>query len=920
VAGEGSELLLLGRPLLRIGDAEVCFPTRKAAGLLAYLAIEGPTARSAIAGILWADWPEPEARRNLRQELYRLQRLPGTGLEAGPETLALGAGVAVDAARFRERLAEGAIEEALSLYRGPLLEGVEVESPLFLEWLERRRQSFGELRRSALARRAAVFETAGRHVEALRAYEELLAEDELQETHQRAAIRLLHLLGERDAALKRFQRFADMLREELEVDPLPETLRLANRIRSRPAPEPPVAPPKAATVRLEPPLVGRETAWRQVEEASGVALLVGEPGAGKSRLAAELAAAHPPHLAVHGQEISSGTPLYAVAGALREAWANPASRLAVGELDPVWRNEAARLVPELSTEPAGPPTPEGRARFLEGVGRVLLAAARGGTIVFDDLQWLDTMTVELLVHLARAAARPRLVAAARAEDLAANQAVAGAVQLLEREGRLTRVPLEPLSGRGVQDLVWALSGRDAALFSRRLLEATGGNPLFVLETLRALFSSGELYLDEGGNWATRYDEETRDYAELPVPESVRAAVLQRVDRLGPEARRLLEAASLAGERFDAETLGGATALSEWEALGALEKAQKAQVLIAAGPAPVAPGTTADGPSYRFAHELVRRSLCDGLSPERKRLLLGKLAAARAARGAAPGELASYLERAGRPEEAIPHRVRAAEAALRVYAHRQALDQYEWALHDGAAGLDAFRIHSARVELLRFLDDSEARRAALDAMTETARSLSDPEVQAELAIKRSVHQHEVGRPALALEEAEQALERLGDRISPAARAALGLEAGASLVQLGRPRDAEARLSAVLEPARTTSALKHANVCYWLAHCARARDDSAAARAHLDAAIAGTARVGHRRGHAMALRARGLLAVDTGIPEAGAADLLAALSEVREIGNRDLEKSMVEELRALAPRLVGEPRAALLRELDGTNPAE
>ncbi len=894
------ELLLLGRPCLLVRGAEVTLPTRKALGLLAYLALEGKTSRERMAAFLWSDWPGQEARRNLRQELYRLQRSAAAPfLAAGPTALALAPGLAVDALAFRAELAEGATEAALARWRGPFLDGLAVESPLYEEWAERRRTVFRELRLSAMARRAAVLETGGALREALDACLEFLAENELDEAVQRAAMRLHYRLGEREAALVRYQRYVRLLRQELDADPLPETVRLAARIRASAAIEAPQAPPCVPSVRLDPPLVEREEIWRALEIPAGLALVTGEPGAGKTRLAAEFAAAHPPFLVVRGEEVFSGTPLYPFAVALREAFTSPEMRRAIEALDPFWRREAARLVPEVSGRDPGPPEPEGRATFLEGLARVVAAAVAGGTLAVDDLQWLDATSVELLVHLVTRADPVRIVATARADSLNAEAAIGRALERLQREGRLVRLGLAALSARGVQELVRTLSGVDAALFSARLHRATGGNPLFVLETLHALFASGQLWVDPGGTWSTPYDDETSDYGELPIPETVRAAVLGRVDRLGPALRRLLEAASLAGERFTAESLAGATALSDWETLDALERAQATQ-LVAADPE-VADASGSGQRAFRFSHEMVRRSLAEGLSIERRRLLHGKLAESLAARQARPQEIARHLEEAGRPREASALRLKAAEASVRVYAHREALLQYQAALADGVDAATAFRIHAARVELLRFVDEAEERRRALEAMAALAEQLGDPARQAELAMKLSVHHHETDRLDLALQVSEQALERLGEVLDPPTRAALALEVGASLAMMGRFGEAEARLVDVLEPTREAAPLKYANACYWLAHCERRRGEVAAAGLHLDAAIAGTERVGHRRGHAMALRARAGLRIDAGDFPAGLADLEAAWTEVRAIGNLDLEKGMREEIRALLPRL-------------------
>lgn len=241
-----SELLLLGRPCLLVGGAEVTLPTRKALALLAYLALEGKTSRERMAAILWSDWSREKARRNLRQEIYRLQHSAAAPfLASNSAALALEPGLAVDAIAFGAELAEGEIEVALARWRGPFLDGLELEGSLYEEWAERRRTLFREHRLSAMARRAAVLEASGDLRAALGACIDLLAENELDETTQRAAMRLHYRLGEREAALVRYRRYIRLLDEELDADPLPETVRLAARIRALGALGTPQAPRRA---------------------------------------------------------------------------------------------------------------------------------------------------------------------------------------------------------------------------------------------------------------------------------------------------------------------------------------------------------------------------------------------------------------------------------------------------------------------------------------------------------------------------------------------------------------------------------------------------------------------------------------------------------------------------------------------------
>ncbi len=130
------ELRLLGTPRLLAGERSVKLRSLKSYALLAYLALEGPTAREQLAELLWAS---AHGRANLRVELHRIEQAAPGLIERDRRTAALG-DAAVDVLEFEAALESESWEEAHRLYGGPFLEGVgEAGPPELEEWVLHRR-------------------------------------------------------------------------------------------------------------------------------------------------------------------------------------------------------------------------------------------------------------------------------------------------------------------------------------------------------------------------------------------------------------------------------------------------------------------------------------------------------------------------------------------------------------------------------------------------------------------------------------------------------------------------------------------------------------------------------------------------------------------------------------------------------------
>lgn len=765
-------LELLGAPCLRVDGAEQRLPSRRLLALLAYLALEGRCTRGRLSTLFWGELDESSARRNLRRELARLRDAGlEAALEAGDDSLALAPAVTTDVASFLAFDAQDAPEQATAAYRGPLLDGFALaDAPQFDDWLIRRREELARRWRDALAKMAQDAEARGDARAALACHARLLEDDPLQEAHYAALMRLHYLLGERAAALDTFERCRHVLREELGLEPLPETAALAERIRAAEKLAPLATRAAAGLVRFEAALIGRAPELARIGAAGApVVLVIGEAGVGKSRLMSEAARRLPAAISIRCAEIARDAPFYAIAEGLSGALDDTerAARIAVLPAD--IRRELARLLPQLASGAPEADEPKlspeaARTRLFEALAGAFTAwVGPAGALCFDDLHWADTSTLAFVVHLAHRRARaadstPRVLATARVHELAEREPARDALRLLERSGLAQRIELAPFDEATTLALLRALSGTSRGdRFAARLQRATSGNVFFVLETLRYLFDSGELTIGADGQWSTRYDDATTDYAELPVPPTVRQTVLERVERLGPAARRVLETAALTADGFTLDEVRPATALSDWEALEGLERAVGVQLL--------AETQTAPQSAYRFVHDLARDALASSLSGERRRLIHGRLAQTLEAQQARPDRIALHFEQAGRGTEALRWRIAAAEAAERVFAQREALAHYAAALALGPDLDRQIEIRRARIELLRTLHDLAGMDAELDAFDALAVQANSAALAAEVLVRRTRRAMLGQRYAEAVGHAQRACDHAGFALLP-----------------------------------------------------------------------------------------------------------------------------------------------------------
>jgi DNA-binding SARP family transcriptional activator len=605
-------LLRMAGQLAQRGRAAIDLEPKDAL-LLAYLAVEGPTPRGRLATLLWPDVDEERARGNLRQRLLRLKRTTGVELVTGNPLAQLAPGIEHDLTDARELLSSIEPHQAAGL----------------AEWLDAQRSRRHRSHADWLDAACTQAEAEGDLAAALEHANALVQLDPLSEHAHRRVMKLHYLRGDMAAAITAYERCRQALKRELNAAPSRETEALRATLGSVVAalPAAPTARAVPLSVLRPPRLVGREAEWAALErawEARQPALVLGEAGLGKTRLVTDFARAH------GATAIASARPgderiVYALATRLLRQL----PREVLAEVDGSLRKELARLLPELGE--AAPISSEGeRARFYNAVAAAIATtAARLDAAVVEDLHFADEASVELLQYLA-ADSRLRWLFTARPAEMGMQTQALVAAMRDRSAGPL--IELAPLTLTQLAELIDSLDveGLSGAEHATALMRATGGNPLFVLETVRAW-------------WTQRTDS---GLARLPVATSVGGIVQRRIGRLSAEAIKLARCAAVAGQDFSAELAAHVLDVRPLDLADAWAELEHANVFR-------------DG---AFAHDLIYEAALASVPPPIARELHGQIATLLAQRNTAPARLAEHWLAAGQQREALTALVAAAESA------------------------------------------------------------------------------------------------------------------------------------------------------------------------------------------------------------------------------------------------------------------
>jgi class 3 adenylate cyclase/tetratricopeptide (TPR) repeat protein len=464
--------------------------------------------------------------------------------------------------------------------------------------------------------------------------------------------------------------------------------------------------------------------WEQSSAGGRRAVLIsGEPGVGKTRLAAEAArlAREQGALVLYGQSDDElGSPYQPLADAL-DWYLEQAPEVVTGRYPGDLTRLSARVrdrVPHAPDPLVADPETEQRRLFDAVVSWLSdLAAEQPVVLVLDDLHWATRPSLLMLRHLLRHTddARLLVIGTYRDTDLDRRHPLGAMLADFRRMAGVQRVLLSGLDEAGVLELLVHVSEQEAddrtRLLARALVVETEGNPFFVTEVLRHLAETGAL--TEGG-WTS-----DRSGDELGIPEGVREVVGQRLDRLSESANDLLTTAAMVGREFTVALLTEVSGRDPDDVLTALDEASGARIVEEIGL-----------DRFRFSHALVRMTLREEVGASRRLRLHRRIAEAleRIDAGNHAALAHHWLEAAtaGDPGRAIDHAIEAATSAGSVGAYDDAMHLYGRALELA----DDSHFDEARRELLLALAEAQILAGTPEAKTtlvkaiETARGAGD----------------------------------------------------------------------------------------------------------------------------------------------------------------------------------------------------
>ena len=316
-------------------------------------------------------------------------------------------------------------------------------------------------------------------------------------------------------------------------------------------------------------------------------------------------------------------------------------------------------------------------QVFAGVAKTLHSISLQTPVILfiEDIHWADSASLALLHYVARAvkdSERILVLANFRSEELTADaegrpHPLTDILRMMRREDLFTEIELSNLNQDSILRIAEnMIGGALEAKFAEKLALESRGNPLFIVESLRMLSERKNL-IEENGEWRLAVDG-------LGVPSKIRDIILRRLSVLKYAQRRVLDAASVIGEKFDMELLSGVLGQDSLEVLEILNVVAHSTSLVGV-----------EGSFYRFDHAKSRETLYEELSLPLKKGYHARVAEKLETAGKGGklpySDLAYHFAQAGNSEKAVKYSLTAGQEALAKWSDAEAIKHFSYALQN-----------------------------------------------------------------------------------------------------------------------------------------------------------------------------------------------------------------------------------------------
>ncbi|MBN1955420.1 MAG: tetratricopeptide repeat protein [Anaerolineae bacterium] len=691
--------------------------------------------------------------------------------------------------------------------------------------------------------------------------------------------------------------------------------------------------------RRHTPLVGRDEPlqillgyWQEARAGRGqMVFITGESGIGKTSLVQQLAlqSRAPVQLMGQSHESAERSAYHLFAEILRAYFATVPPEFSEPAAHPMLTNlsrlipELGEMLPELPKPPPLEPVQE-KLRLITNLAQFVRHATsrRPWLLIFDDLQWADPSSLEMLRCLGRYLSQTAVlvVGTYRDIDLEPGHALLDVVRDLNRHPACHHLALDRLSEKDVGQIffnIWHQPLPPALV--ERIYQHTAGNPFYIEEVIKGLEDDGLITMQKG-EWRFPNPE------ALQLPATVREAVWQRIERLSPDTQTLLSQAAVLGQTFRFQDLLAMSGLPEWQVLEQLDIALERQLVQEE------PGKT----TLSFRHTEIQHVLYQDLGPLRRRMLhrqAAKVLEQYPRPERSPEELAHHLRQAGEIERAIAYSIEAAHQAHASYAneaailwYKQTLEMLEQIAPEERTMLHPLRFstHQSLGQVLalvgRYEEALEEYDQAQSLLVDDPHLSHQPGRQADLCRHVAEVYERRAQYDLAFEWLEKGLAHL-DKNEPTLELVRNYDlSGWVCLRQGNYEAAQPHLERALnavriiyalpsdEPARQVefrvaeaSILRHLGINAWYL------GDHTGAISYCEQALHIYRQVGDRKGESKALNNLGVFAINRGDYAEGQRYHEQALAIYRETGDRQGESSALGNLGVTASFLGDYPAA-------------